>query len=480
MHRREFIKKTVTGATALAACQLYDLAIPMGVSALSTSGGIGIEEGLDILERGKQKNTVPRIRQEITANPRAVFLIETHVNAKPDKGGFYTEAAEQLEISGKETVKKLFEKGTSKGGSTLIKPNFTYVPPEYTNRTCGVLTKPDFIAGFVQGLRDIENSNVILGERMPNGARNHRQAGIYDILDRKEIPLIEANYAEFAHHTPKELNWNKTRNSVVWKQIPHWRPVGDKDCFLINMPTMKVHTTGLTTLAVKNMQGSVTTGYGYLCYSWFDLPLAAKKWGINFKGDFYQDYQQRVEAQFVKHLQAGFKYWDYENSYKKYLEKGGWESFRKINNDEKAVNDFAKDIGQLMRDEMWLQRGLDNADAVRPNINIVEGIIGMDGTQHGVGRVGKDYLCNIIIAGMSAFEVDTVGSYIMGHNPSEIWYTRVAKERGLGECDINKVQIFKIRDDNTVVPVKDLSEIKRYRLGVNLHTWDETGKRLFW
>ena len=27
---------------------------------------------------------------------------------------------------------------------------------------------------------------------------------------------------------------------------------------------------------------------------------------------------------------------------------------------------------------------------------------------------------------------------------------------------------------------KNLSEIKRYRLGVNMHSWAETGKRLFW
>ena len=76
-------------------------------------------------------------------------------------------------------------------------------------------------------------------------------------------------------------------------------------------------------------------------------------------------------------------------------------------------------------------------------------------------------------------EVDAVGSYIMGHDPKELFYTRIAKERGLGENDPEKINIFWIRDDG-IVPVRNLAEIKRYRLGVNLHTWTETGKRLFW
>ena len=88
-------------------------------------------------------------------------------------------------------------------------------------------------------------------------------------------------------------------------------------------------------------------------------------------------------------------------------------------------------------------------------------------------------LCNIIVIGLSTLEVDSIGSYIMGHDPTELPYTRVGKERGLGECDPNKIDLYWIRNGE-IVPVKDLSEIKRYRLGVNLHTWSETGKRLFW
>jgi len=58
-------------------------------------------------------------------------------------------------------------------------------------------------------------------------------------------------------------------------------------------------------------------------------------------------------------------------------------------------------------------------------------------------------------------------------------YLRIGKERGFGENDIKKIAIYWIRD-NEIVPLKNLSEIRRVSLGVNLHTWAETNERLFW
>jgi len=479
MKRREFLKKASIGTGSLAALNLYNMAVPMEVNALSTSGGIGIEEALYILEKGKAKNLIPEIRPEIKRNPRTVFLIETHVDAAPDKDGFYTEAVPQLEAAGKNVAEQLFVKGSEKGGSTAIKPNFTYVPEHYYNRTNGVYSSPDFIVGLIEHLREIENSNVICGERMPNGAKNHRQGGVYEAFDAKDVTMLEANYAEFAHHEKNDLNWSRTSGSLIWKNIPHFRPIGDKDNFFINVATLKVHTTSITTLAVKNLQGCVPTGYGYMCYSWDGLENGAGNWGIPFKRDFHRDYYQRIEESYRKHLNAGFKKWDRTGSYKKYLAKGGWDAFRKVKDNTKARDEFMNGVGSLMREEMWLQRGLDNASVLKPDINIIEGIIGLDGNQHNLQRIGHDQLCNIVIAGISAFEVDAVGTYIMGHDPREVWYTRVAKERSFGECDVNKIEINWIRNGE-IIPIKNLTEIKRHPLGLNWAFKDDPDQRLFW
>ena len=119
------------------------------------------------------------------------------------------------------------------------------------------------------------------------------------------------------------------------------------------------------------------------------------------------------------------------------------------------------------------------ADVIKPQLNIIEGIIGLDGEELNRDEIGDDQLCNIIIAGCSPYEVDAVGSYIMGHDPRELWYTRVAKEKGLGECDVNKIDIYRIRNGE-IVPVKNLAEIKRFRIGLNWAREKDPDERLFW
>ena len=485
MKRRDFINSAIIGAGSLAAAGLYDLVIPMDAGALGTGGGMGIEEGLYILEKGKEKNVIPEVRPEIRDNPRAVFLIETHVDAKKDRkgyDGYYKEAVPQLQAEGKRVASELFVKGTVKGGSTFIKPNFTHVPEHRNHRTNGVYSSPDFIVGVVEQLRKIGNTNVICGEG-PTNARNHRHGGAYDAFDSGNVNMIEMGYEKFSHYTKDELNWKKVPDSLIWKRIPYCRPVGDPDNFLINIATLKVHETSITTLTTKNLQGCVPKGYGQFCIPWIDTEARAYRDGIDFKRHFHKDYYHRVEEQFLKHRAAGFKRWEdnvnQSGSYERYEELGGWNTFRKLKLNSQGYKDFVNEIGPLMRQEMWIQRGLDNASVLKPQMNIIEGIIGLDGTALNNYKIGEDRLCNIIIAGLSTFEVDAVGNYIMGHDPREIWYTRVAKERDLGECDINRIDIYWIRDGK-IIPVKNLAEIKRHPLGLNWAFQDDPEQRLFW
>lgn len=476
MKRREFMTKTAAAGAALAAAEFGQLAMPMPAEAIGTGGGIDILEGLDIIENGKAKNTMPELRPEILGNPRAVFLIETNVNASRDARGFFTDARPQLFEEGKRVVSQIFVKGSKKGGSTMIRPNFTTTPDNVLSPVVGIITSPDFIAGFSEGLRDIGNTNIITSARGSN-VRMHRKTGIYDVFDRYGINLIEANYRRFSDYDKKELNWHKVPNPVVWNKIPTNRPIGDKDNFFINMPKLKNHNLGLTTLSVKNLQGAVPTGYGHYCNRWDQLEYLVKmSYDIDW-GHFEKDYYENVESAFLKHRAAGFKHWDYEGLYPIYEKKGGWEAFKKVKGDPKKVREFMSDIdGPLMWDEMWTQRALDSSSAIIPNLNIIEGIIGRDGSGFDTGR---DELTNVIVIGMSSLEVDAVGSYIMGHDPNELPYTRIGKERGLGESDPAAIRIYRIRNGE-IVPVRNLSDIKRYRLGVNMHTWAETGERLFW
>ncbi|MCD6308240.1 MAG: DUF362 domain-containing protein, partial [Candidatus Latescibacteria bacterium] len=374
MKRREFMKRSALAGAAFTGTALGGLAMPMPADAVGTGGGIDILEALDMLERGKEQNIAPEIRPEILNNPRAVFLIETHVSAERDSRGFFTEARPQLMEIGKKAAPQIFVKGSKKGGSTIIRPNFTTTPDNVLSPVVGIITSPDFIAGFVNSLRDIGNTNVFASARGSN-VRMHRKTGIYSVFDSNDINLIEANYRRFSDYDKKELNWHKVPDPVVWKNIPTNRPIGDKDCFFINMPKLKCHNLGLTTLSIKNLQGAVPTGYGHYCNGWDQLELLCKKsYNINFKRDFVKNYYQNVEAAFLKHRAAGFKYWDYEGLYPKYEAKGGWEAFKKVKDDSKKLREFMSDFSSrlLMWDEQWTQRAIDSATAIKPNLNIIE------------------------------------------------------------------------------------------------------------
>ena len=478
MKRRDFMKTAVLSTGGVAALHMCDMIAARDASAFPTSGGVGIEEAMYHLERGKEKNLLPELRQEIRDNPRAVFLIETHVDAQKDASGHFTEAAPQLEAEGKRIAELLFVKSSRKGGTTFIKPNFTYVYPHCYNRTNGVYTSPDFIVGMVNHLRAIGNGNIACGEG-PTEARIHRLGGAYEAFDPAEILMIEAGYERWSHFAKDEVNWRKAPNSLIWNNIPYFRPIADPDNFLINTSALKCHLTGLTTLTVKNLQGCVPKGYGQFCTSWEALGPYAEHAGIDFAKGFRPDFQERIEAEFLTHRAAGFKRWDYEGSYKRYEQKGGWAAYSKAKKDPKALRDFMGEIGGLMRHEMWLQCGLDNAAVLKPDINIIVGIIGLDGEELNRDKIGDDQLCNMVFAGMSPFEVDAVGSYFMGHDPRELWYTRVAKEKGYGECDPAKIKIYWVRDKE-IVPLRDLSEIKRHPLGLNWARLNDPKERLFW
>lgn len=115
MKRRDFIRKTAAGTGSLAALSMYEILNSQKSQAFPTSiGGMGVEEAMYILERGKAKNTMPEIRPEIKYNPRAVFLIETHVDARKDESGHFTEAVPQLEAEGNRIARELFVRGSKK------------------------------------------------------------------------------------------------------------------------------------------------------------------------------------------------------------------------------------------------------------------------------------------------------------------------------------------------------------------------------
>jgi len=87
---------------------------------------------------------------------------------------------------------------------------------------------------------------------------------------------------------------------------------------------------------------------------------------------------------------------------------------------------------------------VDVYEYIKPDITIIDGI---EGTIHGhypptafEDRLVKDF--NILIGGRDTLAVDVVGARIFGLTLDEIPHLKIAHDRGLGEGDLNKINVI--------------------------------------
>lgn len=81
---------------------------------------------------------------------------------------------------------------------------------------------------------------------------------------------------------------------------------------------------------------------------------------------------------------------------------------------------------------------------VRPHLTIVDGTVGMEG----MGPAGGTPVnCNLLMAGRDVVAVDSVASSAMGIEPEEVMTIKLGYEAGLGEMDIEKIEVVGERLD---------------------------------
>jgi len=407
-----------------------------------------VRDGIEYAEKGKKNNISPVMCEEILDNPEAVFVIRTDVVSNKDIDGKFPPEYEQFALAGYRTARKMFRKGSEKGGTTYIKPNFVGgFNADKRSVNNGVSTHPSFVAGFCDALKEVGNTNIVVGA---NGGATHEnfvESGVCDILHHRGVCFTEGKYTSWSVYKKSEITWVNNPEGIVMRKIPFFRLVKEKDTMFINMAKDRIHNLGITTLTIKNLQGIMPVGYMHVCGGWSSTLNRG-----TVKNVFNPDYQGEIERLYVKHARMGYTHWDEYGFARAYFNAGGWNAFQ---------NGEFKPDSRIFWFEQWAQRMLDIASNVHPYVNLIEGIVGVDGA-------GTLHLNNFITISRSMVACDSVASWLMGHDPRELYYTRIANERGMGENNIEKIAIYEITDRG-VERIKDYRTLPRARMGVNIY-----------
>ncbi len=413
----------------------------------------------------RDENIPPLLREEVLDSPSAVFAVRTSVSLQKDTSGRFPAENESFRREGRRVAKLLFRKGDRKGGQTLIQPNFVggfSSDPRSVNN--GISTHPAFVAGFGEQLRELGNTNIIIGA---NGAAKHEhfvQSGVAEMMHESGLFLYEGKYERWSDYEKPEVTWIDYPDGAVMRKVPFFRMVMDRDTTLINMAKDRIHQLGFTTLSIKNLQGTMPVGYMHICQPWHGDTGYSVRAAMKLQPDreiFNPDYQRVIEEGYLRHMGQKYKYWDEGGYAKMYFDQGGYAAYRRGEN---------KPNEKLFWGEQWGQRMMDVAMNVKPYINMVEGIVGIDGAN-------QLHLNNFVTLSRNMVSCDSLAAWLMGHDPRELPFLRIAKERGLGENDLDRVSVFEITDGG--VSRIDYRNLPRAKMGVNVYGLRDMPLRFF-
>ncbi|HHX43662.1 MAG TPA: DUF362 domain-containing protein [Chloroflexi bacterium] len=284
------------------------------------------------------------------------------------------------------------------GEAVVLKPNVT-AGEFFRDPDSGITTHPAFIGGMVRYLRAHGAAEAIHIIEDP-----HNQD------DESPASWEGTGYLEMAHTVGARLA-APTRGTVVRREVPHplvhaAQPVSSlavaPDTVYINVPKLKTHNLAITTLCLKNQMGLVYVLDRHYCAQ---AMAAMDTDGI----DTDRPREEWMDATLNERWQEGLA-----------------------------------------------QRLADLAQVVTPQLNVVEGVVGRDGT--GFQR-GTNYPLGLVVAGVNMVAVDAVASYLMGFDPQKLIYLRVAAEVGLGVHDLSQLRVYTL-EDGALTPCID---VERYR-----------------
>lgn len=89
--------------------------------------------------------------------------------------------------------------------------------------------------------------------------------------------------------------------------------------------------------------------------------------------------------------------------------------------------------------DFFAQMLLDLYLLIHPELTIVDGITGMEGDGPGNGNPRN---IGLIFAGVDCVAIDTIISHVVGVKPDDLYTTKVARQRGIGETNSKAIEIL--------------------------------------
>ncbi len=283
------------------------------------------------------------------------------------------------------------------GETVAIKPNVT-VGEKFADPDSGITTHPGFVQGMITYLQAYKGRDVYIVEDPRNSdddePRHWRKTG-YDTVSEETGAIL-------CCPTTVQCIEKTVPVPQALKSLRVSRLVTAPDTVLFNVPKLKTHNLAITTLCMKNLMGLVNVFDRHYCgQAWRGMPEAEQ--------EHSRPRQEWITQAIHERWQAGLA-----------------------------------------------RRLIDTAQIIQPHVNVVEGVVGREGT--GFQR-GRNFTLGLAIAGVNMVAVDSVASYLMGFDPQQLVYLRMAAEAGLGTHDLAHLRIYTVRDGE-VVPCQDVASLR--------------------